>query len=100
MKSQPKGFTLLELMIVITIITIVATMAIPIFIKNKIVTNETAAIVNVKRFAKAQTTLKSSVAMDVNADSEGEYGNFADLTGRNPAFPFDPSFLEEYYETE
>ena len=95
---KDSGFTLLELMIVVAVICIIATLAIPVFLRSRILTNETAAIVNLKRIVTAQAMVKAQNSIDVDGDGIGEFGNFQDLTGRNPLHTFRPSFLEKIFE--
>jgi len=62
--TKQKGFSLIELLIVVTIILIIAAIAIPNLMRNKIQANETAAV-------GAMRTLNESVLLYSNA-----YGGF------------------------
>jgi len=67
MKS-PKGFSLLELLIVVAIILIIATISIPNLLRSRQAANETAAVANLKAVNTAQVTYAST-------------GNFGTMTG-------------------
>jgi type IV pilus assembly protein PilA len=62
--NKKRGFSLIELLIVVTIILIIAAIAIPNLMRNKIQANETAAV-------GAMRTLNESVLLYMNA-----YGGF------------------------
>ena len=75
------GFTLIELMIVVAIIAIIASVAIPKLLSARLSANESAAISTLRSISSAQAQLQSSAAIDVDQDGGGEYGYFAELAG-------------------
>ena len=75
------GFTLIELMIVVAIIAIIASVAIPKLLSARVSANESAAISTLRSIASAQAQLQSSGAIDTDLDGGGEYGYFAELAG-------------------
>jgi type IV pilus assembly protein PilA len=66
-----KGFSLLELLIVVAIILIIATIAIPSLLRSRQAANESAAVANLRTINTAEVTYLSS--------SGGVYGALTDL---------------------
>jgi prepilin-type N-terminal cleavage/methylation domain-containing protein len=75
------GFTLIELMIVVAIIAIIASIAIPKLMSARLAANEAAAISTLRSISSAEAQVQSSAAIDTDADGAGEYGYFAELAG-------------------
>ena len=71
MKKNNKGFSLLELLIVVAIILIIATIAIPSLLRSRQAANESAAVANLRTVNTAEVTYLSS--------SGGSYGEIDDL---------------------
>jgi type IV pilus assembly protein PilA len=66
-----RGFSLLELLIVVAIILIIATIAIPSLLRSRQAANESAAVSNLRTINTAEVTYLSSAG--------GNYGTLADL---------------------
>jgi prepilin-type N-terminal cleavage/methylation domain-containing protein len=78
------GFTLIELMIVVAIIAIIASVAIPRLMAARLAANESAAISTLRSLSSAEAQVQSSAAVDTDADGGGEYAYFAELAGGAP----------------
>jgi prepilin-type N-terminal cleavage/methylation domain-containing protein len=71
MKKTNKGFSLLELLIVVAIILIIATIAIPSLLRSRQAANESAAVATLRTINTAEVTYLSS--------SGGNYGDLGAL---------------------
>jgi prepilin-type N-terminal cleavage/methylation domain-containing protein len=78
------GFTLIELMIVVAIIAIIASIAIPKLMSARLSANEAAAIATLRSISSSQAQIQSSAAIDTDGDGSGEYGYFAEMAGTVP----------------
>jgi prepilin-type N-terminal cleavage/methylation domain-containing protein len=80
--AEAGGFTLVELMIVISIIAILAAIAVPNLLAAKLSANEVAAIGTLRNLNSAQVMVQGAGRIDADNDATGEFGTFLELTGR------------------
>lgn len=88
--SNKKGFTLIELMIVVAIIAIIAAIAIPNLLRARLASNESSAIGSLRTLSSAESAFQSAAAQDADVDGTGEYGSLVMLYSNNT-----PPFIDE-----
>jgi|SRR5436190_1549535 len=76
-QAHERGFSLIELLIVVAIILIVAAIAIPSLLRAKIAANESSAVASLRTVTTAETTYSSSWG-------SGYAATLANLGGANP----------------
>jgi prepilin-type N-terminal cleavage/methylation domain-containing protein len=79
--TRPRGFTLIELMIVISIIAIIASIAIPQLLRSRISSNEVTAIGTLTTLRTVESQFQQARYVDQYNNGVGEYGLFQELTG-------------------
>ena len=75
------GFTLIELMIVVAIIAIIASIAIPNLLSARLSANESAAIATRRNIIASQSQFQTQAVVDTDGDGIGEYGWFTEMAG-------------------
>jgi len=80
-QTRSRGFTIVELMIVVAVIAIVMAISVPNFLVARISANESAAIANLRTIASAQAQYQSAARADLDVDGLGEFGTLAEMGG-------------------
>lgn len=75
------GFTIIELMVVVTIIAVIALLAIPNIVSARMTANEAAAVETLRSITTAQAQFLRSAKADEDGDGTGEFGTFGELSG-------------------
>jgi prepilin-type N-terminal cleavage/methylation domain-containing protein len=82
--NQRRGFTIIELLIVVAIIAIVASTALPRVLGARLSANETSAIATMRAIVTAQMQVVSAGSIDTDSDGRAEFGYFGELAGTIP----------------
>ncbi len=82
MKStRTRGFTIIELMVVVAVIAVVMAISVPNFLAARVAANESAAVANLRTISSAQAQYQAAARADIDADGYGEYGTLAEMGG-------------------
>ena len=87
--TEVSGFTLIELTICITIIIIIAAVAIPNLVRSRMVSNEGSAIANIRTITTSEHQYQSA-AVDPWPSGMGKFGTLADLAATLPSYIDEP----------
>lgn len=78
-KHSQSGFTLIEALIVTSLIGVLAGVAVPNLLSSRLVANEAAVIATMRAIATAQFQFQSSGELDSNYDAGYEYATLGEL---------------------
>jgi len=83
-RGYPRAFTLLEILIILVVISVLVTLAIPNLVSAKAGTNETAALSNVRMIVQAEMGFMTRRLADEDSDGTGEYATLGELSAGVP----------------
>jgi prepilin-type N-terminal cleavage/methylation domain-containing protein len=81
MRSKCDGFTLVELIIVVSIIASISAIAIPNLMSARLTANETCAISTLRVLSSAEAQFQASARCDTDGNGTGEFGLLREMSG-------------------
>lgn len=103
MASRRDGFTLIELMIVVTILAIIASIALPTMMSARSSANEKTVIATLRAVVTAQQLARTNGVIDQNRNGQGEGATLAELAGtqvlRGSSAVLRPAYLSAAFGT-
>jgi prepilin-type N-terminal cleavage/methylation domain-containing protein len=94
---KDSGFTLIEMLVVTTVIGIIASVAVPNLLSSRIAANESAVLATMRAISTAQFQFQGAASLDMNRDGAYEYGTFGELAAldnvRGTALPVSRNML-------
>ncbi len=85
MRGRERGWTILEILLVLALVGLLLALALPNFHAVRIRNDEAAALRAVREVAKAQALFRSAAYADEDSDGRGEYALLQELSGdRSP----------------
>lgn len=91
--GRKTGFTLLELMIVVSVLAVLLAIALPMLMRARMSANEASALSAVRTISSAQMAFAGSSVYDDNGDGMSDYGTMAQLS--DPNGPGASPFIDE-----
>jgi len=91
------GFTLIEMLIVVSVIGILAGTAVPNLLSGRSTANEKVILATMRTISSAQMQFKTLGLLDINRDGSPEYGTLGEMSGtmplRSDGTSLDPTLL-------
>jgi prepilin-type N-terminal cleavage/methylation domain-containing protein len=82
--SSESGFTLMELIIVVAVLVVIATVAIPNLLAGRVVANERSVLSALRSVVTAQAQNRAHVSIDTDRDGQAEAALLQELAGTRP----------------
>ncbi|MGA1607438.1 MAG: hypothetical protein ACO4CT_10660 [Planctomycetota bacterium] len=78
------GFTVVEVAVMVAVLALLASMAVPNYLGSRVASNEAAVVETLRSLAGAQARFRQAAHIDRDLDGVGEYGTLGELAGRRP----------------